>query len=158
MKLTLGQVRGALQLSQDAYRHWKTVLAPLAGRNGHKPSFSHGDLFALAIIKALTDDVGVPVGNLNSAALALFASCDNQPWAKFERLVALVQPKSGALSFVSDGQPLQEAQVMISIPCGPIISALRSALMMDQPQEPQGSFRFPLSAVADRRNVEGEKS
>jgi hypothetical protein len=158
MKLTLGQVRGTLALSPDTYRHWKTVLPPLAARQGRAASFSHGDLLALAIVKSLTDRVGVPVGNLDVIARKLFDQCGKQSWAKFERLTAFISSDSWSLSFVSDGQyPLAIGPSLI-IPCGPIIASLRSALMIEQPEDMQANLRFPLSAVADQRRIAGDKS
>jgi DNA-binding transcriptional MerR regulator len=156
MKLTLGQVRGTLGLSQDTYRHWKTVLLPLAARKGRGACFSHGDLLALAILKSLTDQVGVPVGGLDAIARSLFEQCGKQSWAKLERLTAVVCPEDGSLSFVFDGQIPQMTQAAIIIPCGPIISVLRAALMVEQPEETQSRLRFPLAAVTAERG--GRKS
>lgn len=157
MKLTLGQVRGALQLSQDAYRHWKKVLLPLANRNGHKPSFSHGDLLALAIIKSLTDKIGVPVGDLDAVARSLFEQCAQEPWARFEKLVAIVQPQNGSLSFLPDTEVAPITLATIIIPCEPLVATLRMALMAEQAEEPQGALRFPLASVTtDRRSAGGE--
>jgi hypothetical protein len=157
MKLTLGQVRGTLELSPDTYRHWKTVLLPLATRQGRAACFSHGDLLALAIVKSLTDRIGVPVGNLDIIARKLFEQCNQQSWAKFERLTAFISSENWTLSFVSDGQYPQASGPAVIIPCGPIIASLRSALMIEQPEDTQANLRFPLSAVAERRRIGGDK-
>jgi hypothetical protein len=158
MKLTLGQVRGTLKLSPDAYRHWKTVLPPLATRQGRGASFSHGDLLALAIVKSLTDRIGVPVGNLDIVARKLFEQCGKQPWAKFERLSAFISTENWSLSFISDGRYPQTGTPSVFIPCGPIIASLRSALMIEHAEDTQANLRFPLSAVANRRRIGGGKS
>lgn len=151
MKLTLGQVRGTLELSPDTYRHWKTVLLPLATRQGRGASFSHSDLLALAIIKSLTDKIGVPVGGLDQIARSLFEECSQRSWAQLERLTAVVHPESGNLSFVSEIRIQQMRQAAIIIPCEPIIASLRQRLMIEQPDETQGSLRFPLTAVTNDR-------
>jgi hypothetical protein len=151
MNLTLGQVQGALGLSRDTYRHWKTVLQPLALRKGHRACFSHGDLLALAIVKSLTDKIGVPVSNLDSVARTLFEQCGQQPWARFERLAAVVFPEDWNLSFAPEGQIPPMTRTAIIVPCGPIISLLRGALMLEQPEEAQAALRFPLSAVTEGR-------
>jgi hypothetical protein len=156
MQLTLGQVRTALSLSQDTYRHWKSVLVPLSVRKGHKPCFSHGDLLALAIIKTLTDEVGIPVGNLEAVAKALFDQCSQESWARFERLVLFVQPTSHTVSFINLSALPQSPAAAIILPCAPIVAALRAALMVDQLEEPQQSFRFPLEAVSRHRAARGD--
>lgn len=151
MKLTLGQVRGTLGLSQDTYRHWKTVLLPLATRKGRGACFSYGDLLALAILKSLTDQIGVPIGGLDTIARSLFEQCGQQSWAKLERQTAVVCPANASLSFVLDGQIPQRKQATIIVPCGPIISVLRAALMVEQPEEVQARLRFPPAAVTAQR-------
>jgi DNA-binding transcriptional MerR regulator len=151
MKLTLGQVQDTLGLSRDTYRHWKTVLLPLAYRKGRVACFTHGDLLALAIIKSLTDKIGVPISNLDFVARALFDQCAQQPWARFERLTAVVFPENWNLTFAPEGQIPSIDQTAIIVPCGPIISSLRGALMLEQPEETQAALRFPLSAVASKR-------
>jgi hypothetical protein len=151
MKLTLGQVQEALGLSRDAYRHWQTVLPPLAVRKGRKPCFSHGDLLATAIVKALADDVGVPVSKLESVASSLFEQCGQHPWTKFERQIAIVFPGTWNVSFVADSQNPLTGRAAIAIPCAPIIALLRAALMVEQVDEPQVPFKFPLAAVTTER-------
>lgn len=158
MKLTLGQVRGALGLTPDAYRHWNKVLLPLAVRKGQGLRFTHGDLLALAIVKSLTDQIGVPVGNLDSLARALFEQCGQQSWAKFERRTALIIPGTWNLTFFPDGQVPLMTQAAIIIPCNTIIMALRASLMIEQSDDTQATLKFPLSAVADRRTARGDKS
>ena len=56
-------------------RHWKEALPPLARHNGHRPCFSLGDLFAMALIKAMTDDAGVRIGALDAVSGSLFEQC-----------------------------------------------------------------------------------
>lgn len=151
MNLTPGQLREALQLSQDAYRHWKKVLFPLEMRNGRRARFTHADLLALAIIKSLTDKIGVPVGNLDPLAQALFEACRQQSWARLERFTVLIFPDGWDLQFAPESQQAPTGRVMISIPCGPIIADLRAALMIEQIEEVQTTFRFPLTAVTPER-------
>jgi len=159
MKLTHGQVRGALNLSQDALRHWKTVIVPLSIRKGRRPCFSLGDLLALAIIKILTDQLGVPVGNLGVLATALFDQCSQHSWTRFERQAALIDPNTWNLSFVFDAQIPPLTGPAIIIPCAPIIGSLRAALLVEQSDDAQVSLRFPLAAVPlDRRSAGGDNS
>ena len=151
MKLTLGQVQGALGLSRETYRHWKSVLVPLSLRKGHGACFTHGDLFALAMIQALSEGFGVPVGRLETVANALFEACGQQPWTRFERQSALIHPDDWSLSFVSDNQPLPMKRAGIIIPCASIIAMLRDALAIEQPDEVQTDFRFPLASITPNR-------
>lgn len=151
MSLTTGQLREVLGLSQDAYRHWKVALPPLAERQGRRARYSHGDLLALAIIKSLTEKFSVPVGSLVPVSGDIFDACGRQSWARLERSTALIFPEKWELQIAPENQPLPIGRPMFSVPCGPIIADLRSALMIDLIDDPQSSLRFPLAAVvADR--------
>jgi hypothetical protein len=75
MKYTPGQAQETLYLSPATFRHWKTALPPLRGRIGYSPCFTPGDLLAMAVVKMLTEDIGIRVGNLRGIADALFGQC-----------------------------------------------------------------------------------
>ena len=44
VRYTPGQLRDAVGISQETYRHWKKALPPLRGGAGHGPRFSVGEL------------------------------------------------------------------------------------------------------------------
>jgi hypothetical protein len=75
-----------LGLSPDTFRHWKHALPPLGGRNGYTPCFSPGDLLAMALIRTLTEDLGIRVGKLDELSTQLFEQC-SEPWAILERSI-----------------------------------------------------------------------
>ena len=45
---------------------------PIAARNGYRPCFTLGDVLALKIVKAITEEFGVPVGQLSQLAPDLY--------------------------------------------------------------------------------------
>lgn len=151
MNLTLGQVREALQISQECLRHWKSVLSPLASQKGRQARLTLNDLLALAIIKSLTDDFGIPVGNLDQLSRTLFEQCEKQSWTKFERLAALIHPGDWSIAFFSASQIPGAERSAILIPCAPIVAALRATLMTEQSDDSQEAFRFPLASVNSKR-------
>lgn len=150
MKLTPGQIQGILGLSRATYRHWKEALPPLRGRNGHGPSFSLGDLFAMALIKALTDEAGVKIGALHNVASLLFEQSGRQSWAGFERSALRIELASKRVEFLQEGQVSQSEQIGIVVPCGRIISGLRSRLLEDAKDIEQGTLRFSPTVLRGR--------
>jgi hypothetical protein len=148
MKLTPGQVREVLGLSQDAFKHWKKVLPPLIGRNGYRPCFTHGDLIAMALVKALTEDACVQVGALEIVSTSLFDQCSKQSWAALERTVLILELPRIRVDFVPEQSNLQVAGIGIVVPCGPIVSDLRARLLMDKGDVSQGNLRFPPTVIA----------
>jgi len=146
MKFTPGQVQETLQLSPAAFRHWKTALPPLCGRNGYSPCFTLGDLLALAVVKSLTEDVGIRIGALCGLAVDLFVHC-SQPWAVLERSVLIVEPLHPRVTSIAETQPLAPEEVMIAVPLRPIITAMRERLLLEQSGVQQEPLRFPPTAI-----------
>src|ERR1700731_4584971 len=106
MNLTPGQVQGLLGLSRAAYRHWKEALPPLSDRNGHTACFSLGDLFAMALIRAMTENAGVQVGALRTVSVSLFEQCNRHPWAGLERSVLILELPRVRVEFVTESLTL----------------------------------------------------
>jgi hypothetical protein len=142
MKYTPGQAQETLHLSPATFRHWKTALPPLRGRNGYSPCFTPGDLLAMAVIKALTEDIGIRVGNLREAAVELFRQC-SQPWAVLERAILIIDPCRQRVSVVSETQPAAINELVVAVPIRPIVASLRERLLLEQTDVQQKPLRFP---------------
>jgi hypothetical protein len=142
MQLTPGQIRQVLGLSPDTFRHWKASLPPLTGRNGHRPCFSHGDLFAMALIRALTEDAGVRVGALQTVSAILFEQCNRQSWAGLERSVLVLELARVRADFYPEPHTPSAEYIGIIVPCRPIIAELRASLLKDAEDNDQGNLRF----------------
>jgi len=150
MKLTVGQLREVLRLSEDAFRHWKQVLPPMSGRNGYRPCFTFGDLLALAVVKELCDGSGVQVGALRPVVNALFAACNNSPWPKLESCLFVIRLERQELVTASELQSPRFEDVTLVVPCRPIIIKLRDRLLAEHQPGVQGLLMFPPTAVSRR--------
>jgi DNA-binding transcriptional MerR regulator len=148
MKLSPGQVREVLGLSQDTYRHWKAALPPLAGRNGYRPCFTPGDLLAMAVVKALTDDAGVRVRALQTIAESLFDHCGRHSWVELERSTLVLELAKVQVTFVPEQQLPQLNGIGLIVPCRPIVLDLRERLLMDKRPADQGNLHFPPTVVS----------
>lgn len=148
MKLSPGQLREVLGLTQDTYRHWKAALPPLASRNGYRPCFTHGDLFAMALVKALTDDAGVQVGALHAIATILFDHCGKHSWAELERSTLVLELARVQVTFVPEQQLPPLDGIGLIVPCRRIVLDLRERLLMDKAPIDQGNLRFAPTVVS----------
>ncbi len=148
MKLSPGQAREVLGLSQDPYRHWKAALPPLAGRNGYRPCFTLGDLFAMALVKALKDDAGVRVGALHAIAASLFDHCGKHSWAELERSTLVLELARVQVTFVPEQHLPQLNGIGLVVPCRRIVLDLREHLLMDKEPVDQGNLHFPPTVVS----------
>lgn len=147
MNLTPGQVQDLLGLSRAAYRHWKDALPPLTDRNGHTACFSLGDLFAMALIRAMAENAGVQVGALRTASVSLFEQCNGQSWAGLERSVLILELARVRVEFVPESQVPPLDRIGIVIPCRAIVADLRERLLADALDPEQGNLRFAPTMV-----------
>jgi hypothetical protein len=147
MKFTPGQVQTLLGLSPETFRQWKKVLPPLGERNGYRPCFSLGDLLAMALIKAMTDDAAIPVRAFEAISANLFDQCGRQGWASLERSVLLVELPSVRVEFLSEPSVPQLDRIGIVVSCRQIIAGLRERLLQDAEDPQQGHLRFAPTMV-----------
>ena len=150
MNFTPGQVQDMLGLSPATFRHWKKELPPLRGRNGYKPCFSPGDLLAIALIKVLTEEVGINVSRLSGLAIEIFKHL-SQSWAGLERSILVIEPTRHRVSTAPEMQALSIDALAITVPLRPIVASLRGRLLREQPDDQQEPLRFPPNAVGRTR-------
>ena len=147
MNLTPGQVQSLLGLSRAAYRHWKEALPPLSDRNGHTACFSVGDLFAMALIRAMAEDAGVQVGALRTVSVSLFEQCNGQSWVGLERSVLILELARVRVEFFPELHIPPLDRIGIVVPCRAIVSDLKERLFADVPDPEQGNLRFAPTMV-----------
>lgn len=152
MNLTPGQLREILDLSEDTFRHWRRAIPALAGRNGHRPCFTHGDLMATAVVKSVVEEAGIKVGALSGIAPELFRLCQETAWAALERAVLVIEPANCQVGLAASSLiPSPNSPIAIHVPCGPIVARVRARLLAEQPAEDQQPLRFPPAAIGRAR-------
>lgn len=139
---TPGQLRDALGIGQETYRHWKKTLAPLRRESGHSPCFTAGDLAATAVVKVLVADYGMRVSTLSSIAEGLFGECNSRSWPILERSLLMLDIAGGSVSIQSEGGGLMFNGPAMVVPLGTLIEGLRRALLAGD-DDGQQSLRFP---------------
>ena len=157
MKLTPGQIREALSLSQDAFRGWRATLPPLQGRSGYTPCFTPADLLALAVVKTLVEGAGIRVGALTAVANTLFDITNQTSWPLLQRSVLVFNLRAGEIALVPATQTPGTAAVDLRVACRPIVAMLEDWLRGEQTTDNQHVLRFPLSSIeSERRAARGD--
>lgn len=158
MRYTQGQIRELLSISVDAFRTWRNAIPALAEHKGHAPSFTPGDVVAMAIVAELVRNFGVRVGTVGDRFDKLFKECRGRSWLSLENCVALIDDEDFRLVDVNlAGQRSPEASTLY-IPCAPIIARLRSALTATEVDQVQGRLQFPPTSVAMRPERRGTRA
>lgn len=158
LKLTPGQLREILELSQDTFRHWKSALSPLSDRNGYRPCFTPGDLLAVGVVKVLTVDAGVRVGAVSTVAPDLFRLANETAWAVVERSVLIFDFSAGQVLLVAEGASHRTSNAVVQVACRPVVARLRARLLAEQPLDAQQRLQFPPAIVGARTGTEGGQS
>jgi hypothetical protein len=154
MRFTQSQVRDLLSISVDDFRTWRGAVPALADHKGHAPSFTPGDVIALAIIAQLVRDFGVRVGTMSAQLETLVQICRGRSWVSLEACLVLIDSRQAQL-FEGDAASLQSFDTSTAIiPCAPIVERLRWTLTTHEIDRPQGHLQFPpmgIQARSDRR-------
>lgn len=158
MRYTQSQIRELLSISVDALRTWRDAIPALAAHKGHAPSFTPGDVVAMAIVAELVRDFGVRVGTVGGRFDQLFRECRGKSWLSLETCVALIEADS--IRLVDAGtltRPSPDVSTLC-VPCGPIVSRLRSALTATDADLAQGYLQFPPTAIGPQTERRGRRA
>lgn len=147
MRYTQSQIRELLSISVDAFRTWRDAIPALASHKGHAPSFTPGDVVAIAIVAELVRDFGVRVGAVGSRFDQLIRECHGKSWLALESYVVQIEADGVRLCDIeTSARPSPDASA-ICIPCGPIVSRLQSALTATETDLAQGYLKFPPTGI-----------
>lgn len=158
MRYTQSQIRELLSISVDAFRTWRDAIPALALHKGHAPSFTPGDVVAMAIVAELVRDFGVRVGTVGDRFDQLFKECRGRSWLSLENCVALIDGESFRLVDVNLTRQRSPDASTLYIPCAPIIARLRSVLTATEVDQVQGHLQFPPTSVAMRPERRGTRA
>ena len=158
MRYTQSQIRELLSISVDAFRTWRDAIPALAAHKGHAPSFTPGDVVAMAIVAEIIRDFGVRVGSVGDRFDQLFMQCRGKSWLSLETCVALIEyDKIRLVGGSTSSRPLPDASTLC-VPCAPIISRLRSALTTTESDLAQGYLQFPPTAIGPQAERRGKRA
>jgi hypothetical protein len=158
MRYTQSQIRNLLSISLDAFRAWRKVIPALSLHKGHAPSFTPGDVVALAIIAELVGDFGLRVGVAADRLEKLFGECRGKSWVSLENSIILIGTDD---IFLIEGDVLSRKMIgstMICMPCAPIIMRLRSALAATELEDAQGHLQFTPTLLTTRSDRRGRRA
>lgn len=139
---TPGQLRGAVSIAPETYRHWKKALGRLQRGRGHSPCFSSGDLVAVAVIKSLAVDMGVRIGALAPLGEPLFDLCNQSPWPVLERTKLIIDLPGAQLQLRPELAEIFSDRPSITVPLRPVVTQLREQLLAASNVDEQPSLRF----------------
>lgn len=142
VRYTAGQLRDAVSISQETYRHWRKALPVLRRGAGPGPKFTAGDLLATAVVRTLTFDFAIRVSAVSLISPALFETC-NRPWPVLERGKLVVDLAAGDLQLVGIAEPHQPQAPVLIVPLQSSISRIRAALFT-QPDRSGMQESLPL--------------
>lgn len=146
LKLTPQQVAQVAQLSDQTLRHWRKVLPPLANLNGYTACFAPGDALALLVVRYLVKVMGIGVGALAPASVALFDLCRNTSWPHLAERRLLVRVGHGEVSILTRDVELEEPAILV--PMRPFAEQLQAAWASSLPATDQLALQFPATIIS----------
>ena len=148
VRYTPSQLREAVLLPQETYRHWKKVLPPLCRDTRQSPCFTAGDLLAVSIVRTLTRS-SIPVGALTTIAEELFRICNATSWPVLERSTLLLDLPRQRLELQPESEALTFPTLTLVCPLQPLVGHLRNVLLADGSPDQQ-RLHFPPVPVSPK--------
>lgn len=147
MRYTQSQVRDLLGITVDTFRVWREAIPALHQHKGHAPTFTPGDIVALAALSDLIGLFGIRVGFLSSQFNEMFLVCRGMSWQSLRDCVFLVH--SNEFRLVNSTDPLLPLRQhpIVCVPCAPIIDRLQISLLATEVHQAQGHLSLPPTAV-----------
>ena len=154
---TPSQLRDAVGIGQETYRHWKKALTPLRQGAGHSPCFTVGDLLATTVVKVLVSNYGIRISALSVLANGMFEECNARSWPTLERSLLVLDVLSESVLVQSQGSGITPEGPVMVVPLRALIERLRRTLLASDGNG-QEMLRFPpVAQPADplrRRSVQ----
>ena len=152
MQYSQQQLRETVGISLDTYRHWKSVLPPLAAKRGRAACFSVGDLIAASVLNRLTEAAGVRIGHLSDVSAKIFAICNTSSWAALVDATLAVDLEQRTCSVERALKPHPSANLILFCRLDPVLAQLRDALLRGQSDPTQAELLLPpVRLTAARR-------
>lgn len=154
MYFTPGQLRNTVGLSKEAFRHWKRVVPAFANGKRHGPSFSPGDVLASAVLRRLTDTVGVRIGHLSEIAPAIFQVCNVSNWEVLRNKSLVIDLQARSCVAVNDSS-FPAGEIVVVCVLAPLIEALQLDVLDSSGENP--SKPIPAFSSGDRIREQGRR-
>lgn len=154
MRYTQGQIRELLGIPVETFRTWRDAVPALAQHRGHGPTFTPGEVVALAVVAELVRDYGIRVGAMSSRLIQLFEHCRGLSWLALESCCVLIESESVNVVKLDDFGGSAPRRAMFVFPCAPIVARLRATLSAADPVSTQGHLQFPPTVVTAGRRAE----
>lgn len=149
MRYTQGQVRDLLNIPAETLRRWRDSVPALAAHKGHAPTFSPGDVVALALLSDLVHVFGMRVNTVADRIDELFDACHRCSWLALEKCTVVFT--GSTLRIVQaeiDHNMGAESETALVIQLQPVIERLRNNLIAAEADDPQAQLQFAPHSVS----------
>lgn len=151
MRYTQGQIRELLAIPVETFRTWREALPALSQHRGHGPTFTPGDVVAMAVIAEIVRVYGVRIGTVDERLNQVIEMCHGRSWLALESCCVVVDAVSAKVASADVVMRHAFEATTLVVPCAPVVGRLRGSLVAAEVEDAQGRLQFPPSVVATRR-------
>lgn len=148
MRYTQGQFRELLSVPVETFRAWRSALPALARHKGHGPTFTPGDLVAVALVSELVQVFGVRIGSVANRLNPPLEACHGLSWPVLEECWLVLDAEGGRLVQADEVALRPAGRGSFVIGCASIVERLRSGLAAAEVEVAQGSLPFPPAVIS----------
>lgn len=147
MRYTQSQVRDLLAISVDAFRVWREAIPALDVHKGHAPTFTVGDIVALAVVADLVRQFGIRVNSLSGQFDEMFRTFRGMSWQSLRNSVLIIDANIFCLTNADHPRQHSLQKPVIYVSCEPIVDRLHVALIDTEEHQSQRHLPLPPTAV-----------
>jgi len=147
MQFNQVQIRDAIGLSVETFRHWKRVLPPFAERR----KYTLGDLLAAGVLRRLTDCCGVRAGRLPEISEVIVEVCNANAWAALSSKTFVIDVQKRTCVLIESASAFPSQDVVVVCPLEGIMVQIQDELLRREPAVTQHHLHFPPTAVRGPR-------
>lgn len=148
MRFTQGQIRELLSIPVETFRTWRGAIQALTQHRGHGPTFTPGDVVAIAVIAELVRDYGVRISAVEDRMDKVVNACHDLSWLELDPCCIVVGRDFAKICILESLTLQNESDPILVVPCSPIIGRLRESLLAAEPENAQGHLQFPPAVIA----------
>lgn len=143
------QVRRLLDIGEQTFRYWRSIIPSINDRRGRSPCFTSGDILALFVVKTLVEG-GLNIGQFAKSLANIFTACNRRGWVLSVSSDVVIDLSTKESSVVSNVLLDRMSGAFLIIRLRPLAEELERSLLQGTPTNVQMPLSLPPMPIVEK--------